>query len=134
MTGLPVTGHWLSESKVPIAQRRTRPPLGAFGLTQSKCVKSGPCLGVPIRDSAWCLVRLSEADATGPPSTKRQARAAPKRQVRLMQRHILPERGYASPRAYRPRIDATMTARGLTAKLILVHFASSAGNAIDGPP
>src|SRR6187200_490397 len=120
MAGAPLTGNWLSESKVPMAQRRTRPPLGAFGLTQLKCVKSGPCLGAPIKDSAWCFVRLSEADATGPPMMSRQAKVAPKLQFRPMLCHILPERQLRGAKLA-PRFDATMTGRGLTAKLILVH-------------
>src|SRR5688572_23288184 len=91
MAGLPLTGNWLSESKLPMAQRRTRPPLGAFGLTQSKCAKFGPCLGVPIKDRAWCFVRPSEADPVGPPTTSRQTKATPKLQVRPMRCHILPE-------------------------------------------
>ena len=43
--GLPLTGNWLSESKVPMAQRRTRPPFGCVRIDPAEVREIGPVLG-----------------------------------------------------------------------------------------
>ena len=107
---------------MPSAHCRTRPPLGAFGLTQSKCVKSGPYCGLADQRQRVVLgeiVRGRRGRAAKDEHARQQA-GSEADDVRAMRCRVLPWTLQATA-ASAARLIASMTGRRRAAKLILVH-------------
>src|SRR5262249_7832059 len=83
----------LKLSNVPNAIRRTLPPLGAFGLTLSKCLKPAGYLSSPNSDnpcfqSSACSCARAEAPRNGAPNRSRIGDKAARTPVRTTDRRV----------------------------------------------
>ena len=85
-------------SNEPSANRRMRPPFGASGLTQSKCVKPAGYFGSPISDRAWCA-----CGGCGLPRRRRRAQVRLRGALRPAKRR---RSKAAGPKERRGRRDA----------------------------